>query len=343
MEMGYIYAAATILSGFLLALIANFIVRWLKSKAGTTETHWDDIIISAIGKPVQVAIIAVSIYIALKYYGIVPAQYQWILDDRFINSFYILIGAWVISSFIHDIILIYGHAFAEKSESEWDDRLIELLELVAKYLIWFAAVILILYTFRVDITPFLAGAGIAGLAIALAAQDILSNFFGGAIITMDKPFKVNDRIKIDTYVGDVVSIGPRSTRIRTLDYQIVTIPNNKITTNVIVNYAMPDQKLRITIPVTVAYSSDVHKVKQLLLEIARDVIKNTQYLLEDPAPKVFFLEFGESSLKFVLYIWAKAYNLPDEIKDAINTRIAERFAAEGIEIPFPQIDVHMKK
>jgi small-conductance mechanosensitive channel len=273
----------------------------------------------------------------------VPAQYQWILDDRFINSFYILIGAWVISSFIHDIILIYGHAFAEKSESELDDRLIELLELVAKYLIWFAAVILILYTFRVDITPFLAGAGIAGLAIALAAQDILSNFFGGAIITMDKPFKVNDRIKIDTYVGDVVSIGPRSTRIRTLDYQIVTIPNNKITTNVIVNYAMPDQKLRITIPVTVAYSSDVHKVKQLLLEIARDVIKNTQYLLEDPAPKVFFLEFGESSLKFVLYIWAKAYNLPDEIKDAINTRIAERFAAEGIEIPFPQIDVHMKK
>jgi small-conductance mechanosensitive channel len=343
MEMGYFYAAATILFGTLLAITANFIVRWLRSKAHGTETRLDDIIIAAIGKPLQVTIIAVSFYIALKYFGIVPEQYLWILDDRIVNSFYIIIGAWVISSFIHDIIIIYGHAIAERTASEWDDRLIELLELVAKYVIWFAAVVLILYTFRVDITPFLAGAGIAGLAIALAAQDILSNFFGGAIITMDKPFKINDRIKIDTYVGDVVSIGPRSTRIRTLDYQIVTIPNNKITTNVIVNYAMPDLKLRITIPVAVAYGTEVKKVKQILLEIARDVIKKTEYLLEEPAPKVFFLEFGESSLKFVLYVWAKAYNLPDEVKDAVNSQIAERFAQEGIEIPFQQLDVRLKE
>ena len=343
MEMGYVYAAVTVLFGVLLAIIARLIVSWLKTKADTTETQWDDIIIAAIGKPLQFTIIAVSVYIALKYFGIVPAQYQWLLDDRFINSFYIIIGAWVISSFLHDIILIYGHAFAERSESDWDDRLIELLELVAKYVIWFAAVILILATFKVDITPFLAGAGIAGLAIALAAQDIISNFFGGAIITVDKPFRVNDRIKVDTYVGDVVSIGPRSTRIRTLDYQIVTIPNNKITTNIIVNYAMPDQKLRIAIPVSVAYGSDINKVKKVLLEIAQNVIGKTQYLLADPAPKVFFLEFGDSGLKFVLYVWAKAYNLPDEVKDAVNSQIAERFPAEGIEIPFPQLEVSLKK
>jgi small-conductance mechanosensitive channel len=259
------------------------------------------------------------VYIALKYFGIVPAQYQWIFDERLINTFYIIIGARVISSFLHDIILIYGHAFAEKSESDWDDRLIELLELVSKYVVWFAAIILILYMFKVDITPFLAGAGIAGLAIALAAQDIISNFFGGAIITVDKPFKVGDRIKVDQYIGDVINVGSRSTRLKTLDYQIVTIPNNKITTNVIVNFAEPDQKLRITIPVSVAYGSDVAKVRQILLEIAHDVIKKTEYLLEDPAPKAFFLEFGDSGLKFIFYVWAKKYNLPDEVKDAINS------------------------
>jgi MscS family membrane protein len=343
MEMGYIYAAVTILFGVLLALIVNFIVRWLKSKADETETQWDDIIIAAIGKPIQVAIVAVSVYIALKYFGIVPAQYQWILDDRIINSFCIIIGAWIISSFLHDIILIYGHAFAEKSDSDWDDRLVELLELVAKYVVWFAAIILILYTFKVDITPFLAGAGIAGLAIALAAQDIISNFFGGAIITIDKPFKVGDRIKVDQYYGDVINVGPRSTRLKTLDYQIVTIPNNKITTNVIVNFAEPDQKLRITLPVSVTYGTDVEKVRRILLEIARDVIEKTEYLLDDPAPKAFFSEFGDSGLKFILYVWAKKYNLPDEVKDAINTRIASRFAAEGIEIPFPQMDVRLLK
>jgi small-conductance mechanosensitive channel len=343
MEMGYLYAALTIIFGILLAIIANLIVRWLKSKAETTDTSWDDIVIAAIGKPLQVTIIAVTVFIALKYFGIVPPQYQWLLDDRFVNSFYILIGAWVISSFIHDIIVIYGHAIAEKSDSDWDDRLIELLELVAKYAIWFAAIILILYTFKVDITPFLAGAGIAGLAIALAAQDIISNFFGGAIITVDKPFRVGDRIKVDQYYGDVINVGPRSTRLKTLDYQIVTIPNNKITTNVIVNYAEPDQKLRITIPVFVAYGSDVAKVKQILLGIAHDVIKKTEYLLDDPSPKAFFLEFGDSGLKFILYVWAKKYNLPDEVKDAINSEIAQRFAAEGIEIPFPQMDVRLKK
>jgi MscS family membrane protein len=343
MDMGYVYAVVTILFGILLAIIAHLSVRWLKTRAETTSTRWDDIIIATIGKPLQVTIIAVSVFIALKYFGIVPPQYEWLLDDRFVNSFYILIGAWVISSFIHDIIVVYGHAIAERTDSDWDDRLIELLKLVTKYAIWFTAIILILYTFKVDITPFLAGAGIAGLAIALAAQDIISNFFGGAIITVDKPFKVGDRIKVDQYYGDVINVGPRSTRLKTLDEQIVTIPNNKITTNVIVNYAEPDQKLRISIPVSVAYGSDIPKVKQILLEIAHDIIKKTEYLVDNPVPKVFFLEFGDYGLKFVLYVWAAKYNLPDEVKDAVNSRVAERFAAEGIEIPFPQMDVRLTK
>jgi small-conductance mechanosensitive channel len=209
--------------------------------------------------------------------------------------------------------------------------------------IWFIAIMAILSVFEIDITPFLAGAGILGLAVAFAAQDIISNFFGGAIITIDKPFKVGDRIKVDTYYGDVISIGPRSTRLKTLDYQIVTIPNNKITTNVIVNYAEPDQKMRITIPVSVAYGTDPKKVKDILLGIASEVVKNTEYLIDDPPPQVFFSEYSDSSLNFILYVWAKKYNLPDEVKDAVNTRIADRFAAEGIEIPFPQMEVRVKK
>lgn len=343
MENGIIYAIATIVVGLILAGIAKVVVRWLKKIAETTETQWDDIIITAFGTPVQIGIIAISVYIALKYFGIVPTQYDWIISDKVINSLYIVIGTWIASSLLHDIILIYGHAFAEKSDTDWDDRIIDLLELAARYIIWFAGIMLILANLEINITPFLAGAGIAGLALALAAQDLISNFFGGAIITVDKPFKIGDRIKVDVYIGEVVSVGARSTRIKTLDGQIVTIPNNKITSNIIVNYAEPDQKLRITIPVTVAYCSDIPRVKRCLLEIAQDVIKNADILVEEPAPKMFFLEFGDSSLKFVMYVWAKMYNLPDDVRDAINTRIAERFAAEGIEIPFPQIEIRMQK
>ena len=109
-DMNYFYAVITIIFGILLALLARTIVRWLESKAGETDTKWDDIIIAAIGTPVQVAIVIVSIYIACKYFGILPANLQWILDPQNITAFYIFIGAWIISTLLHDIIAIYGHA-----------------------------------------------------------------------------------------------------------------------------------------------------------------------------------------------------------------------------------------
>lgn len=343
LEINYILAAFTLLLGILLAFIARTLVRWLESKAGETETNWDDIIFAAIGTPVQVAIIVFSLYFAVTWFGILPESMKWILDPGYVTSFYIIISAWILSTFLHSIIHIYGRRYAERSDTDLDDRLVELLELVIRYVIWFVAIMAILKVFNIDITPFLAGAGIAGIAVALAAQDLISNFFGGAIITVDKPFKVGDRIKVEDYYGDVISVGTRSTRIKTLDYQIVTIPNNKLTTNIIINYSEPDQKLRITIPISTAYGTDPQRVKEILLEIAQDAIKNSEYLLDDPAPTVFFMEFADSGLNFILRVWAQKYNLPDEVKDTINCKIAERFTKEGIEIPFPQMDVHMKK
>jgi small-conductance mechanosensitive channel len=343
MDDNLFFAILTIVAGLIVAGIARIVVRWLEKFAETTETKWDDIIVAAIGTPVQVGIVAISVYIALKSFDIVPAQYAWILSDRVLNSIYILLGTWIASSLLHDIIRIYGRAFAEKSEGDTDDRIIDLLELAARYVVWFVGIMLIFVNLGVDITPFLAGAGIAGLAFALAAQDLISNFFGGAIITVDKPFKAGDRIEVDSIYGDVAVIGTRSTRIRTVDGKMVTIPNNKITSGSVVNYSEPDPKIRYAIPVTVAYGSDIARVKEVLAGVAADAIKSTDYFAGEPAPKIFFQEFGDSSLKFVIYVWARAYNIPDEVKDAINVRIAARFAAEGIEIPFPQLDVHMRK
>jgi small-conductance mechanosensitive channel len=341
--LNYIFAALTILVGITIAFLARRLVKWLGSKAGETDTQWDDILIAAIGTPVQVSLIVLSVYFGITWFGILPASMQWIYVPSYATAFYIVISAWIISTLLHSIIHVYGRSFAEKSDTDMDDRLVDLLELVIRYVIWFAAILAILNVFEIDVTPLLAGAGIAGIAIALAAQDFISNLFGGAVITVDKPFKVGDRIKVDNFYGDVLSVGTRSTRIQTLDYQIVTMPNNKLTTNVIVNYSEPDQKLRITIPFTAAYGTDPKLVKQILLEIADDVTKKTPFLLEDPAPTVYFSEFGESSLNFILMVWMRKYNTPDDVKDEINCRIAERFAKEGIEIPFPQMEVRLKK
>ena len=341
--MNYLLAAFTILIGITLAFFARRLVRWLESKADETDTQWDDILIAAIGTPVQFAIIVLSVYFGLTWFNVLPDSLAWIHDPRYAITFYIVISAWIISTLLHSIIHVYGRAFAEQSETDMDDRLVDLLELVIRYIIWFAALCAILKVFEIDVTPLLAGAGIAGIAVALAAQDFISNFFGGAIITVDKPFKVGDRIKVDDYYGDVISVGTRSTRIKTLDYQIVTMPNNKLTSNVIVNYSEPEERLRVTIPVTAAYGTDPKRVKEILLDVAQDVIKNTPWLLDTPAPTVYFSEFGDSSLNFILRVWMKKYNTPDEVKDAINIRIAERFTKEGLEIPFPQMDIHMRK
>jgi len=337
------YAVLTILLGLVAAGIARITIRWLKKKAEITATKLDDIIIAAIGTPVQVTIIIIGVYIALTWYGIIPARYAWLLDQRAVTTFYIIMGAWILASFLHDIISIYGSELAEISENELDGRLIELLKRIVKYIVWFAALMLILSVFQVDITPFLAGAGIAGIALALAAQDLLANFFSGAIITMDKPFKVGDRIRFDNYLGDIVCIGPRSTRLKTLDHQIVTIPNAKITSNIVVNFAMPDIRMKVRVPFSVAYGSEMLHVKKILLEIAREAIERTAWVLSDPAPSVYFLEFGESGLNGQLILWTNNYDNSWDVQDYVNSRIDERFRDEGIEIPFRQVDIRMRQ
>lgn len=348
METNYLYAAATILAGFVAAGIVHAVIRWLQKKADTTDTLLDDIILASVGKPLVVAILAVSAYISLTVFVIAPDAMKWSFAGvtfngfQILNSVYIVLAAWIVSTFSYNIITTYGRWLAQKAGADGDDRLLPMLEVAAKYLIWFVAFLLILAEFQVDITPMLAGAGIGAIALALAAQEILSNFLGGAILTVDKPFRVGDRIKYDAFFGDVISIGPRSTRIKTLDEQIVTIPNAKLTSNVIVNYALPDIRMKVRIPFSVAYGSDIKQVKRILLELAREAIEKTPWGIPEPAPSVYFLEFGESSLNGQLIFYTSNYDNLWDVQDYVNTRIDERFREEGIVIPFRQVDVHMQ-
>jgi small-conductance mechanosensitive channel len=338
---GNLLAALIVLAGVLIAVVMFFIVRWLQKKADSTTSQIDDIIIASIGTPAVIAVLVISVFAALQVAAL-PTGLEWIVESKYFNAIYVIIGAWIVSGFVYNFISIYGSRVASETESDIDDRMIALALVVSKYLIWFVAFLLILGILEIDITPFLAAAGIIGLAFALAAQDILSNFFGGAIIAVDKPFKLHDRIKINEYVGDVMHVGPRSTRLKTLDNQIITIPNSTITNSFVVNYAMPDAMMKIRVPIGVAYGTDIPQVKKAMTEIAHDLAKSTSYILANPEPVVYFLEFGESSLKFELVLWTNDVTKSWEVKDAVNMRIAERFAEEKIEIPFPQMDVHLK-
>jgi len=185
----------------------------------------------------------------------------------------------------------------------------------------------------------LASAGIAGFAVAMAAKDTLSNLFGGVAIFMDRPFRPGDYIVLDDNErGEVVQIGLRSTRVLTRDNVMITIPNSIITNTRIVNQSSPMPMFRVRVKIGVAYGSDIRQVETILLE----QVRSNPLAVENPEPRVRFREFGDSSLNFELLCWARRPQDRGRLVHGLNTGIYDAFDKVGIEIPFPQRDVHLK-
>ncbi len=197
---------------------------------------------------------------------------------------------------------------------------------------------MLLTIWKVDVTPLLASAGIAGLAVALAAKDSLANFFGGVNLFLDRPFKQGDYVVLGTGErGAIAEIGLRSTRIVTRDDIMVCIPNSIIANSKIINESAPEPHHRVRIKIGVAYGSDLDQVEASLLKIA----KNEKLVAEKPEPRVRFRSFGESALEFELLCWA---HLPAErglMQHELNKAIYREFNALGIIIPFPQRDIRL--
>jgi MscS family membrane protein len=337
---GNFLAVLIVFSGTLVAATMFAIVRWLGKRADRTASRIDDIIIVSIGTPALIAVLVISIYAALQVASL-PTGLEWIVESKYFDAIFVIIGAWIVHGFVHNFISIYGarlvgkgSRLVGKEENDIDERMVAIALTASKYLIWFVAFLLILMILDIDITALLATAGIVGIAVGLAAKDFLSNFFGGAVIAMDKPFKLHDRINIGLYTGDVVHIGSRSTRIKTLDNQIVTIPNATITNSAVMNYTMPNSIMKVRVPVCITTAKDIPNVKRILSEIAHELPENIPYILPNPEPVVYFLEFGNSSLNFEIDIWTSDVTKISEIRDAVNMKIAERFGEEKIEISY---------
>ena len=251
-------------AGIFAAVVVHFVFIFLKKQAEKTETMMDDLVVHSLGAPLTILAFFIPFFFAIHHLIDLYPQYQWLRDANVLLSGYVIIGTWIAATFLDDFLRIYGKALAEKTETDIDDQIVEILQKIGKYIIWFTGILYILTLYNINITPLIAGAGIVGIAIALAAQDLFSNFFGGAVIITDQPFKVGDRVLINDVLGDVTHIGPRSTRIITLDSDVVTIPNTKIATSVVHNYSLPNPQVRIQIPVTVPNSLDISLVKKVL-------------------------------------------------------------------------------
>ncbi|ABD41300.1 MscS Mechanosensitive ion channel [Methanospirillum hungatei JF-1] len=342
MEPSNILALIILISGIIGIIIIKAVGNLLKSRAKRTESVIDDIILSSIGKPLILFLIIITVYSTLATSTLIPPEYTWILDNRYLLVCITILATWIFWSFVKNVANQYEEYILQSATNEAGIRFYHFFRSTFSYIVWIIAGIIILKILNVDITPLLAAGGIVGIAAGFAGKDILGNFFSGALLAADQPFRIGDRIQVQDYIGDVIAIGPRSTRIQTLDSQLITIPNSILTNDVVINYAEPDLKIKVRVNIGVAYGSDIQKVKTILFRIADEIIK-TGLCLGDPKPSVFFLEFAESSLNLQMIVWTEKYTMTYEIRDFINCRIQTEFEREGIEIPFPQMDVHMNK
>jgi len=318
-------------AGIFAAVVVHFVFIFLKKQAEKTETMMDDLVVHSLGAPLTILAFFIPFFFAIHHLIDLYPQYQWLRDANVLLSGYVIIGTWIAATFLDDFLRIYGKALAEKTETDIDDQIVDILQKIGRYIIWFTGILYILTLYNINITPLIAGAGIVGIAIALAAQDLFSNFFGGAVIITDQPFKVGDRVLINDVLGDVTHIGPRSTRIITLDSDVVTIPNTKIATSVIHNYSLPNPQVRIQIPVTVPNSLDISLVKRVLQEISDDAVKNRQDIIaHDPSPTIYLMNMDKSTMTFQITIYAAGFQYGNSIRDYMNVQIIERFRKEEI-------------
>ncbi|MCZ7362107.1 MAG: mechanosensitive ion channel [Candidatus Methanoperedens sp.] len=327
-------------ASFIAARIINLILGILIKKAEKTGTKLDDIILHALGRPLYILIIVAGLYYAVlqtPYLGDFITQKD---ADYLYRKFILTIfGTWIIASFTKRIIREYGFRWAASIKGQMNDRLVALADMSAVYIIWLIGIITALSGIGYEITPLITGMGIAGLAIALAAKNVLSNVFGGVTITVDQLYKVGDRIEMVGIYGDIYEIKPRYTKIKTFNNTIITVPNSKVIEEQIINYAVPDTSVRVKIPVSVAYGTDPKKVDKALLDIA----DKSRLILKEPKPLVRFIEYASSSLNFELLVWVKHYDDRHPAIDWIFREIFVLFKNEGIVIPFKQMDIHIKK
>ena len=327
-----------IISSIILAKIVYWIVKkYLLKFAAKTKTEVDDLILDVIHKPIYYIIILIGLLVAVGYVHLPPKYFDPF--STFISIVLILVVTWAISNVINILLVDFGKRLAVKTKTSIDNEAIPFLSKVIKILIYVFAFVIIMDRLKIQITPLVMSLGIVGFAVAFAAQDTLGNLLAGFSILIDRPFVRGDRIEMAGHIGEVVDIGLRSTKIKTLDHRIIVVPNSTISSTEVINYSLPDVRIKLKIPIGVAYGTDIEKVK----EIALNISKNTKKILKDPEPGIYFVEFGDSSLNFTLIVWVHDFKDRLKVIDHINTELNRKFEEEGIEIPFPCRTVYMEK
>lgn len=333
----YVQALLIIIVSICFAKLIDVVIsRFLKSWAQKTRFELDDQIIEIFHKPIFMSVMILG-------FGFATQRLEFKESINFITlgvlkTIVILFWSIAIAGFFKLVLNLLSN---DKSRFKLiQEHTLSLFNNLLILLVTGLSIYIIFIVWKIDLTAWVASAGILGLAVSFAAKDTLANLFSGVFILADAPYKLGDFIVLDSGErGEVTNIGIRSTRLLTRSDVEITVPNSIMGNARIINEAGGrHEKFRTSVKVGVAYGSDIDKVHSVLLDVA---IKHPD-VCDDPEPRVRFRAFGESSLDHELLCWVEKPVLRGRVIHRLNTNVYKRFIEEGIEIPFPQRDVHIK-
>jgi small-conductance mechanosensitive channel len=324
----YMLLFTTLIMGSLvLGFVLNRIIHyWTKKLAHT----WGELVFSLLESLPIPLLVLTSIYVGLELLTLPPRFER--LGSRLIFALTVL----VVFYFPAKVLVIFLRRIGQRNPGM--EQATNPAILVVRGLFALLAVIIVLENLGISLTAVWTTLGVGSVAVALALQETLSNLFAGLYLLADRPVSPGDYIKLDSgQEGFVVSIGWRSTTLRTQSNNIVFVPNSTMARAVIVNYSLPELQVSVSIPVHVSYGSDPSQVERALLEVTREAAQDgLAGLLLDPPPSVTLNPgFGESSLDFSLSINARRFEDQVPVQSELRKRILARFAKEGISVPFP--------
>ena len=337
----YLVAFGAIFLSFLLKKVAG--ILWVKAIQTSTKTKFvfDTLLLKAISKPAEWAIVLGGFFIAFL---ILPIPQKPVDIARFFRA--ALTGASVALVVWFAIRLVDGLAGlwadkAARTDTRLDDQFVPIARRSAKVFLVIIGIVLVLQNLGYSVGSLLAGLGIGGIVVAMASKDTMSNLFGSLVIFIDQPFQIGDWIEIDNIEGTVEEVSLRTTRIRTFSDSLITLPNLLFTTSSINNWSRM-RKRRIKMTIGVAYATPREKIEAFVKAI-REVIEQDEKILHD-AYFVNFDAFGPSSLDIFIYCFAATANWGEylEIKQAFLLKIMSRAAELSIKFALPTQSIHVE-
>jgi small-conductance mechanosensitive channel len=326
---------------FLLAMGFGWVARWLILKAlrgwaTRSKSRGGEILIDVLAGPMLIWTVIFAVHVAIQSSSL-PAKFA----DRGAEILYLL---WMVSVTLMSMRLAGNLVRNYGEEVPGALPVTTLSQNLAQTGVLILGVVLVLDHYNYSVKTILTALGIGGLAVALALQDTLSNLFAGFYVAVARQIRLGDYVKLNTgEEGYVSDIGWRNTSIRSLNSNMIIVPNAKLAQAIVTNYYLPEKRMSASFQVGVSYRSDPDQVEKVLLDIAKAGTVDIPGMLADPAPSVSFDPgFSESSLGFTVSFTVAEFSNQFGVRNELKKRIFRRFRQDHIEIPFPTRVVHLE-